>query len=90
MLLDNKTFLFANLKGMSCQFCSKYFSRGYNLHRLERKQRKQERNMYQTDSDSQDRNFQDDISNTVTQKTGSLPTEQSDSESEEESDLGHR
>ena len=54
---------------MSCKFCRKQFNRGYNLRRHEKEYcplRAQERNMSQTDSDSQERDFQDDVSRTST------------------------
>ena len=48
---------------MSCQFFGKQFNRGYNLRRHEKEYcplREQERDMSQTDSDSQERDFEDD------------------------------
>ena len=54
---------------MSCKFCRKQFNRGYNLRRHEKEYcplRAQERNMSQTDSDSPERDFQDDVSRTST------------------------
>ena len=52
VLLNNKAFL---------HFCGKQFNRGYNLRRHEEEYcplRAQERNMSQTDSDSQETDFQ--------------------------------
>ena len=72
---------------MSCQFCGRHFNRGYNLRRHEQEYcplREQEKNMYQTDLDSQDRDSQDDVSITSTQQSGGSTT--TDSESEEEPD----
>ena len=54
---------------MSCQFWGKQFSRGYNLRRHEKEYcplRTQERNMSRTDSNSQESDFQDDVSTTST------------------------
>ena len=73
---------------MSCKFCRKQFNRGYNLRRHEKEYcplRAQERNMSQTDSDSQERDFQDDVSRTSTD--GSETSMRTDmSETEEEMD----
>jgi hypothetical protein len=54
---------------MSCQFFGKQFNCGYNLRRHEKEYcslREQERKMSQTDSDSQEGDFQDDVSTTST------------------------
>jgi hypothetical protein len=67
---------------MSCQFCGKQFNRGYNLRRHEKEYcplREQVRNMSQTDSDSQERDFEGDVSNTSTHVS-------TDNEAEEEMD----
>ena len=72
---------------MSCQFCGGHFSRGYNMRRHEQEYcslQEQGGNMYRKDSDSQDRDFQDDVSTTSTQQSRSSST--TDTESEEESD----
>ena len=72
---------------MSCQFCGKQFNRGYNLRRHEKEYcplGAQERNMSQTDSDSQERDFQDDVSTTSTE-VSEISTD-NDSETEEEMD----
>ena len=71
--------------GNSCQFCGKKYNRGYNLRRHEKEYcplREQERNMSQTDSDSQERDFQDDFSTTSTHGSESS----TDNETEEEMD----
>ena len=72
---------------MSCQFCGKQFNRDYNLRRHEKEYcplRAQERNMSQTDSDSQERDFQDDVSTTSTH--GSEISTDNDSSDEDEMD----
>ena len=72
---------------MSCQFCGKQFNRGYNLRRHEKEYcplGAQERNMSQTDSDSQERDFQDDVSTTSTE-VSEISTD-NESETEEEMD----
>ena len=80
-------FYTVSANGMSCQFCGRHFNRGYNLRRHEKEYcpiREQERNMSQTDSDSQERDFQDDVSTTSTQ--GSEISTDNKSETEEEMD----
>ena len=71
---------------MSFKFCRKQFNRGYNLRRHEKKYcplRAQERNMSQTDSDSQERDFQDDVSRTSTDVSEtSMRTDKSETEEE--------
>ena len=71
---------------MSCKFCRKLFNRGYNLRRHEKEYcplRAQERNMSQTDSDSQERDFQDDVSRTSTDVSEtSMRTDKSETEEE--------
>ena len=70
---------------MSCQFYGKQFNSGYNLRRHEKEYcppGAQERNMSQTDSDSQERDFQDDVSTTSTHVSESS----TDNEAEEEMD----
>ena len=71
---------------MSCKFCRKQFNRGYNLRRHEKEYcplRAQERNMSQTDSDSQERDFQDDVSRTSTDVSEtSMRTDKSETEGE--------
>ena len=71
---------------MSCKFCRKQFNRGYNLRRHEKEYcplRAQERNMSQTDSDSQERDFQDDVSRTSTDVSEtSMMTDMSETEEE--------
>ena len=70
---------------MNCQFCGKQFNRGYNLRRHKKEYcplREQERNMSQTDSDSQERDFEDDVSTTSTHVSESS----TDNEAEEEMD----
>ena len=71
---------------MSCKFCRKQFNRGYNLRRHEKEYcplRAQERNMSQTDSDSQERDFQDDVSRTSTDVSEtSMRTDMSETEEE--------
>ena len=71
---------------MSCKFCRKQFNRGYNLRRHEKEYcplRAQERNMSQTDSDSQERDFQDDVSRTSTDVSEtSMRTDKSETEEE--------
>ena len=71
---------------MSCKFCRKQFNRGYNLRRHEKKYcplRAQERNMSQTDSDSPERDFQDDVSRTSTDVSEtSMRTDMSGTEEE--------
>ena len=70
---------------MSCQFCGKQFSRDHNLRRHEKEYgplRTQERNMSRTDSNSQERDFQDDVSTTSTHGSESS----TDNETEEEID----
>ena len=72
---------------MSCQFCGKQFNRGYNLRRHEKEYGPlgaQERNMSQADSDSQERDFQDDVSTTSTE-VSEISTD-NESETEEEMD----
>ena len=72
---------------MSCQFCGKQFNRGYNLRRHEKEYcplGAQERNMSQADSDSQERDFQDDVSTTSTE-VSEISTD-NESETEEEMD----
>ena len=60
--------------------------RGYNLRRHEKEYcplRAQERNMSQTDSDSQERDFQDDVSRTSTDVSEtSMRTDKSETEEE--------
>ena len=70
---------------MSCQFCGKQFNRGYNLRRHEKEYcplREQERDMSQTDSDSQERDFEDGVSPTSTHVSESS----TDNEAEQEMD----
>ena len=71
---------------MSFKFCRKLFNRGYNLRRHEKEYcplRAQERNMSQTDSDSQERDFQDDVSRTSTHVSEtSMRTDKSETEEE--------
>ena len=74
---------------MSCQFCGKQFNRGYNLRRHENEYcplGAQERNMSQTDSDSQERDFQDDVSTTSTEVSEISTMTDNESETEEEMD----
>ena len=74
---------------MSCKFCRKQFNRGYNLRRHEKEYcplRAQERNMSQTDSDSQERDFQDDVSTTSTDVSEISVRTDNESETEEEMD----
>ena len=71
---------------MSYQFCGKQFNRGYNLRRHEEEYcplRAQERNMSQTDSDSQEGDFQDDVSTTSTHGSEISMTTDNESETEE-------
>ena len=80
VLLNNKAFL---------HFCGKQFNRGYNLRRHEGEYcplRAQERNMSQTDSDSQEGDFQDDVSTTSTHGSEISMTTDNESETEEEMD----
>ena len=80
-------FCTVSANGMSCQFCGKQFNRDYNLRRHEKEYcplRAQERNMSQTDSDSQERDFQDDVSTTSTH--GSEISTDNDSSDEDEMD----
>ena len=71
---------------MRCNFCRKQFNRGYNLRRHEKEYcplRAQERNMSQTDSDSHERDFQDDVSRTSTDVSEtSMRTDKSETEEE--------
>ena len=65
-----RQFYTVSANGMSCQFCGRHFNRGYNLRRHEKEYcpiREQGRYMSQTDSDSQERDFEDDVSTTSTQ-----------------------
>ena len=74
---------------MSCQFCGKQFNRGYNLRRHEKEDcplGAQERNMSQADSDSQERDFQDDVSTTSTEVSEISTMTDNESETEEEMD----
>jgi hypothetical protein len=74
---------------MSCQFCGKQFNRGYNLRRHEKEYcplGAQERNMSQADSDSQERDFQDDVSTTSTEVSEISTMTDNESETEEEMD----
>ena len=74
---------------MSCKFCRKQFNRGYNLRRHEKEYcplRAQERNMSQTDSDSQERDFQDDVSTTSTDASEISMRTDNESEAKEEMD----
>ena len=74
---------------MSFKFCRKQFSRGYNLRRHEKEYcplRAQERNMSQTDSDSQERDFQDDVSTASTDVSEISMRTDNESETEEEMD----
>ena len=71
---------------MSCQFCGKQFNRGYNLRRHEKEHVSLERNMSQTDSDSQERDFQDDVSTTSTEVSEISTMTDNESETEEEMD----
>ena len=74
---------------MSCQFCGKQFNRGYNLRRREKEYcplGAQERNMSPTDSDSQERDFQDDFSTTSTEVSEISTMTDNESETEEEMD----
>jgi hypothetical protein len=74
---------------MSYQFCGKQFNRGYNPRRHEKEYcplRAQERNMSQTDSDSQEGDFQDDVSTTSTHGSEISMTTDNESETEEEMD----
>ena len=77
-------FYAVSANGMSCIFCGKQFNRGYNLRRHEKEYcplRAQERNMSQTDSDSQERDFQDDVSRTSTDMSEtSMRTDKSETE----------
>ena len=88
VLLNNKAFLHSHsvsTNGMSCQFCGKQFNRSYNLRRHEKNTvhyAEQERNVSQTDSDGQERDFQDDVSTTSTHGS-EIST---DNETEEEMD----
>ena len=79
-------FYAVSANGMSCKFCRKQFNRGYNLRRHEKEYcplRAQERNMSQTDSDSQERDFQDDVSRTSTDVSEtSMRTDKSETEEE--------
>ena len=79
-------FCTVSANGTSCQFCGKQFNRGYNLPRHEKEYcplRAQERNMSQTDSDSQERDFQDDVSTTSTDVSEtSMRTDKSETEEE--------
>ena len=73
------------------------FNRGYNLRRHEKEYcplGAQERNMSQTDSDSQERDFQDDVSTTSTEVSEISTTTDNESETEpfsspEPFSLGH-
>ena len=71
---------------MSCKFCRKQFNRGYNLQRHEKEYcplRAQEKNMSQTDSDSQERDFQDNVSTTSTDASEtSMRSDKSETEEE--------
>ena len=71
---------------MTCKLCRTQFNRGYNLRRHENEYcplRAQERNMSQTDSDSQERDFQDDVSRTSTDVSEtSMRTDKSETEEE--------
>ena len=72
---------------MSCQFCGKQLNRGYNLRRHETEYcplGAQERNMSQTDSDSQERDFQDDVSTTSSDVSEISMTTDNESETEGE------
>jgi hypothetical protein len=74
---------------MSYQFCGKQSNRGYNLRRHEEEYcplRAQERNMSQTDSDSQEGDFQDDVSTTSTHGSEISMTTDNESETEDEID----
>ena len=74
---------------MSCQFCGKQFNRGYNLRRHEKQYCQlgaQERNMSQTDSDSQESDFQEDVSTTSTDVSEISMTTDNESETEDEMD----
>ena len=74
---------------MSCKFCRKQFSRGYNLRRHEKEYcplRAPERNMCQTDLDSQERDFQDDASTASTGVSEISIKTDNESETEEEND----
>ena len=74
---------------MSGQFCGNQFNRGYNLRRHEKEYcplGAQERNMSQTDSDSQERDFQDDVSTTSTEVSEISTMTDNESETEEEMD----
>jgi hypothetical protein len=71
----------------AANFCGEQFS-GYNIRRHEKEYcplGAQERNMSQTDSNSQERHFQDDVSTTST-SAGSESLMTTDNESEEEMD----
>ena len=74
---------------MSCQFCGNQFNRGYNLRRHEKEYCPlvgQERNMSETNSDSQERDFQDDVSTTSTEVPEISTMTDNESETEEEMD----
>ena len=67
----------------------KQFNRGYSLRRHEKEYcplRAQERNMSQTDSDSKERDFQDDVSTTSTDVSEISTLTDNESEAEEEMD----
>ena len=74
---------------MSCQFCGKQSNRGYHPRRHETEYfplGAQERNMSQTDSDSQERDFQDDVSTTSSDVSEISMTTDNVSETEGETD----
>jgi hypothetical protein len=78
---------------MSCQFYGKQFNRGYNLRRHEKQYCQlgaQERNMSQTDSDSQESDFQEDVLTTSTDVSEISMTTDNESETEENATLGYR
>jgi hypothetical protein len=80
---------------MSCQFCGKQFNRGYNLRRHEKhccQLGAQERNMFRTDSDSQESDFQEDVSTTstdVSEISMTRLTTDNKSETENEMDMSN-
>lgn len=74
---------------MSCRFCGKQFSRGYNLRRHEKEycpQREELQEMYQTDSDNDEMLYAEDDTQSSSSEPESLSATDDEPETEDEID----